>query len=285
MPVDAGDAGDAEDIGEPEEPAPRPPRVEVHADAAELTAAAAEQVAALLQAAIERRGHASVALAGGSTPRPLYRALAAEPLRSRIEWRSLDVFWGDERAVPPDDPASNYRMAGETLLSRVPLPADGIHRVHGELDPAVAARLYEEALILTLGGRSADGEPPSLDLVLLGLGADGHTASLFPAAFAGHQDDPGFDPHPARLAAAAEAPAAPRRRITLTLSCLRAARHVVFLVAGAAKADAVARTLAAAPPLTPAARVRPWHGDTTWLLDRAAARGLERSILDKDAWK
>lgn len=259
---------------------PPSPRVEVFA-ADELAAAAAARIAAVLAAAVERRGTTSIALAGGSTPRPVYRALAAEPLRSRIVWPAVEVFWGDERSVPPDDPASNYRMAAEALLDHVPVDADRVHRLRGELDPAAAARRYEEELIRTLGDGggsgddSGDGGPPSLDLVLLGLGEDGHTASLFPAAFAGHGDEADFDPHPGRLAAATEAPAAPRHRVTLTLSSLRAARHVLFLVAGAAKAAAVARSLAAAPPLTPAARVRPTHGDLTWLLDRAARGGAD----------
>jgi 6-phosphogluconolactonase len=252
---------------------PAPPVVAVHPGPAGLAAAAAARIADLLAAAVAARGTASIALAGGSTPQPAYAALAAEPLRSRVPWPAVEVFWGDERAVPPDHEASNFRLADEALLSRVPVAPERVHRMRGELEPARAARLYEEELILALGAGSPDGAPPRLDVVLLGLGADGHTASLFPAGFAGHQDDAAFDPHPGRLASPAEAPDEPRRRVTLTLSCLAAARHVLFLVSGAGKAEAVARSLAAGPPLTPAARVRPWDGQVTWLLDRAAAGG------------
>jgi 6-phosphogluconolactonase len=254
---------------------PAPPVVEVLPGPAALAAAAAERIAGLLAAAAAERGTASIALAGGSTPRPVYAALAAEPLRSRVPWPAVEVFWGDERAVPSGDPASNFRLTEEALLSRVPVLPERLHRIRGELEPARAARLYEEELILALGADSPDGAPPRLDVVLLGLGTDGHTASLFPAAFAGHDADSSFDPHPGRLAAPAEAPAAPRRRVTLTLSCLRSARHVLFLVSGAGKAAAVARTLAAGPPLSPAARVRPWDGEVRWLVDRAAAGGVE----------
>jgi 6-phosphogluconolactonase len=245
--------------------------VEVHAGGEALAAAAAAYVAEVLAAAIAERGTASIALSGGSAPPPVYRALAAPPLRSRVDWSRVEVFWGDERAVPPDDAESNYRLARETLLSGVPVDPGRVHRMRGELDPRRAARLYEEELILTLGAGSPDGTPPRLDLVHQGLGPDGPTASLFPSLFAGHEADVSYDPHPGRLAAATEAPDEPRRRITLTLSCLCAARHVLFVAAGDRKADAVARSLAAEPPLTPGARLRPWAGDLVWMLDRAAA--------------
>jgi len=267
--------------------------IHVYPGTAALYAAAAERVAADLTAAVEgrqasQRGTASLALAGGSTPRPLYERLAGEPYRSAVPWERLQVFWGDERCVPPDHPASNYRMAREALLDHVPVAASRVHRLRGELPPPEAARLYAAQLEAVLG------RPPRLDLVLLGLGADGHTASLFPAAFAaavegGGDGEASDDPHPGRWAAPATAPAEPRQRVTLTLSTLDAARRVLFLVAGADKAAAVARSLAsptAAPrpgeAPTPAARVRPTDGDVLWLLDAAAAADLPPELRRGD---
>jgi 6-phosphogluconolactonase len=267
--------------------------IHVYASTAALYEAAAERVAADLAAALEGRralrdATASLALAGGSTPRPLYERLAAEPYRSVVPWGRVEVFWGDERCVPADHPASNYRMAREALLDHVPVAAERVHRWRGELAPRQAARLYAQELEAVLG------RPPRLDLVLLGLGADGHTASLFPAAFAAAVEDGGDgdvsdDPHPGRWTAPATAPAEPRQRVTLTLSTLAAARRVLFLVAGADKAAAVARTLTPPTPTprggeapTPARRVRPADGDVLWLLDAAAATDLPPELRRRD---
>lgn len=274
-------------------------RVQVLDGVGELAVTAGLWTTGALVTALDRRGTASLALAGGSTPGPLYRVLSG-PFRWHVDWSAVRFFQGDERAVPPDDPASNHRTARQELLSRLGVPDDAVHRMQGELDPEAAARRYQEELVAALG------EPPRLDLALLGLGDDGHTASLFPAAFAGHRDDPQYDPHPGRWVAATEAPgeaagAGTRRRITLTLSTLAAARQVLFLVTGEGKGRAVRDTFAAlraldageAPegPVPPAARVRPAvrtggagdaadpqdgtgeageEGTVRWLLDRAA---------------
>ncbi len=136
---------------------------------------AAERFVAAAEEAIARRGRFLVALSGGSTPKPMYADLAADPLASRVEWPCVHVMWGDERCVPPDDPASNYRLAREVLLDRVWIPPENVHRIRGEQDPARAAAAYERELRQLLAG-----DP--LDLVLLGLGQDGHTASLFPGS-------------------------------------------------------------------------------------------------------
>lgn len=244
------------------------PTLEVHPGPEELAAAAADRVAALARRAVESRGRFAVALAGGSTPRPVYARLAGDDL----PWASIDVFWGDERCVPPDHDHSNYRMARETLLDAVPLPAARIHRIRGEEpDPEVAADLYERTLRRELG---SPGEgAPRLDLVLLGLGPDGHTASLFPRT-------PALDALDRLVAVvrASEPTLLPPvvERITLTPPAIDAARHVVFLVAGEEKADAVAAVLAdeGEDDAWPARHVRPDDGELVWLLDEAAAGGL-----------
>lgn len=239
------------------------PEVRVVADGAALAEAAAGEVAVALGRAVTERGTAAVALSGGSTPRELYERLAAAPWRERIAWGRLVVLWGDERCVPPDDPASNFRMAEEALLSKVPVAPGSVHRIRGELGPEEAAADYERTL------RAVLGDPPSpIDLVLLGIGADGHTASLFPPAVGLEAER--------RLAVPARAPEPPRERVSLSLPMINAARLVLVLVRGAGKAAAVARALGDPPDETlPAAHLRPAAGSATWLLDRAAA-GLER---------
>jgi len=267
-----------------------------------LAEAAADEVVRALGAAVGERGTASLVLSGGSTPRPVYRLLAAPPRRGAVAWGSVEVFWGDERAVPPDHPDSNFRMAREELLSRVPLAPGSVHRIEGELPAEEAASGYETAL------RGALGEELAFDLVLLGLGADGHTASLFPGDDAGEGRTA-----PGRAVVAATAPEPPRRRITLTYDALAAAREVLFLVAGEGKAEAAARALAGVPagaeaagagsegaqvadvdgegagaagrddeaapgPAVPAARVRPRSGRVLWLLDAAAASRLPEGV-------
>ena len=329
--------------------------IRVVADAAELTRAAAEEVAA----ALARRGDAwvpgaaagavfgpppfpSVALAGGSTPRALYRLLAdpAAPFRARIDWQAVHFFWGDERHVPPDHPDSNFRMAREAMLDHVPVPAAHVHRIAAEEpDAARAARLYERELIEVFGLRreaagsgegaargadaagdaeaaggaeatgaeaagsgegaardegaagsvtesggadAADGadaacgvarEWPRFDLVLLGMGEEGHTASLFPGSPL--LADVGFR-RPRLLVAAVWVEKLQTWRITLTPPALNHAATVIFLVSGAAKAPALAAVLEGAPrpELYPAQVVAPVDGRLLWLVDRAAAAQL-----------
>jgi 6-phosphogluconolactonase len=236
----------------------------------EALSRAAAAVFTLATVAAARRGRpVRIALAGGTTPRRLYEMLAdpAGPWRARVPWPALHVFFGDERMVPPDHPDSNYRMARETLLSGAPVPARRVHRIRGEgRDPARAARAYERVLLACF--RTRPGVTPRFDLVLLGMGADGHVASLFPGS-------PVLG-EPRRLAAAAR-PAGGRERVTLTLPVLNAAACVIVLVSGGAKAEAAQRALARArdarEPL-PAALVRPRRGRVIWLLDRGAARLL-----------
>jgi 6-phosphogluconolactonase len=226
-----------------------------------LAEAAAEEVAGRLAAAIGRAGRARMVTSGGSTPRPLYRLLASPAFRDRLDWRRVELFQGDERCVPPDHPESNFGQLSQTLLAGVEPAA--VHRIEGERPAAEAAALYDRAV------RDAAGDPPRFDLALLGIGADGHTASLFP-------DTPpelALDGGGGRLAVATRSPEPPHPRVSLTLVALGGVERAVFLVAGEGKAEAVARALgpppeAGEPP--PAARVRP-AGSTLWLLDRAAA--------------
>jgi 6-phosphogluconolactonase len=221
-----------------------------------LFAHAADRFVRIGIEAIRERGRYLVALSGGETPRPLYERLAAS---SELDWAAVDVFWADERSVPPTDPRSNYRSARETLLDRVPIPADRIHRIAGELDPLAAADAYEVELrsVLGAGGR--------FDLILLGMGADGHTASLFPRHQALTETE--------RWIVPVHASAEPPWRVTMTLPLINAARHVLFLAAGAEKATAV-RDLVDGKPL-PAAMVRPRDGTVTFLVDEEAASLLE----------
>ena len=239
-------------------------------DAAALMRVAAEDLAARAAAAVRARGRFGVALSGGSTPRALYALLAdaAAPFRARVPWEAVQVFFGDERHVPPDHADSNYRMAREALLAHVPIPPESVHRVRGELADAEEAALeYEAELAEAFALR--DGERPRLDLALMGMGPDGHPASLFPGS-------PALD-EARRLAVEPFVPKLGAQRVTLKLPVFAAARAVVFLVAGADKAGRVAEVLSGRAPALPAARVRPDDGDLLWLLDAAAAASLVRS--------
>jgi 6-phosphogluconolactonase len=233
---------------------------------------AAERFAAAVRDAIAARGRFVVALSGGATPRRLYSLLAAEPQASKVEWPEVHVFWGDERAVPPDDAASNYRMAREALLERVAIQPQRIHRIHGEDEPAAAAAAYERLLretFATPAGPPRCDAGARFDLVLLGLGEDGHVASLFPGSPAIHER--------VRWAVAEAAPPVPPPRVTLTPPVLNAAAEIVFLISGRDKAPALRQVLHAPfqPELRPAQVVEPRCGHLVWLLDAAAAADLE----------
>lgn len=238
--------------------------LEVFDDLDSLSRATADAVAAQLAEIAAARGRCAFALTGGRTPRRMYELLA-ERHAADIPWRMIDLFWGDERYVPHDHPQSNYRLARTALLDRIAVPAENVHPMPtGHEDPDAAARAYEELLRRHFRGRDA-----SFDLLLLGMAANGHVASLFPH-------------HPAlreraRWVVAAEVPAEPARRITLTFPLINRARSVAFLVAGPAKAEAVARAMrpGTTPEEVPAAGVRPVSGDVRWWLDRSAAALLE----------
>ena len=236
----------------------------------DLARAAAEEFTRRAEAAVRDHARFSVALSGGSTPRRLYRLLAdpAQPFRDRIDWSATHVFWGDERHVPPDHPDSNYRMACEVLLDLVPVPAENIHRMRGEeADVAHAASLYEAELRAFFADSSSQ---PRFDLVLLGLGTDAHTASLFPGSEAVHERERWvLAPWVEKLAS---------WRITLTPAVFDRAAAVIFLVQGEDKADALRAVLEGGrdPDRHPAQVVRPESGELLWLIDDAAANRLRR---------
>jgi len=238
--------------------------------------AAAERVVDLAERAVGARGRFTWALAGGSTPEGLYTLLASSEFAARIDWTRVHFFWGDERCVSPDHEQSNYRMARRSLLDAVRPPAAHVHRMQGELAPALAARAYEQELERCFE-RSLGGGLPRFDLILLGMGADGHTASLFGGTAAlGERQRWVVDNQVPQLGAV---------RLTVTLPLLNAAAHVLFLVAGADKAPRLAAVLSAAPTpdeLLPAARVRPSSGELEWLVDAPAAALLPQSFQTSD---
>lgn len=243
--------------------------VSVVGDRNALMRAAAERIATLAVQAIERHGRFDWVLSGGSTPEQLYGLLASPEWAPRFDWARVAFFFGDERCVPPDDPQSNYRMARLSLLGPLGVRAEQVHRIRGELGAEAAAEDYRAVLERNVRERrsaSAGNELPVFDLVLLGLGADGHTASLFPGTSALDERSAWVTvSHPDGLVS----------RVTLTFPVLDAARHVLFLVSGADKARAVREVLRGSPAVAlPAARVRAHAGDAEWLLDIAAASEL-----------
>jgi 6-phosphogluconolactonase len=232
-------------------------------DAGAVARLGAQRFVRLARQASESRGRFTAVLSGGSTPSGLYRLLAGEPYRSEVPWGKVHLFWGDERCVPPNDPGSNYRLAEEAFLDHVPVPPENVHRVQGELPPEQAARAYALELEDFFCGPRA-----RFDLVLLGLGHDGHTASLFPGSAALEET--------IRLVAAVEAQYEdwPAARVTITLPAINASRHILFLVSGSGKAKVVEKVLSDPVGPLPAQQVRPTAGTLTWLIDEAAASQL-----------
>jgi 6-phosphogluconolactonase len=253
------------------EPARASRELRVYPDAGALASAAADLFLEIARRAIQR-GPFRVALSGGSTPRALYTVLASrseapDPPLVPDGWRAVDFFWGDERHVPPQSPSSNYRMALEALLSKLPVPAENVHRIRGELpDASVAAEEYERELRRVF--RVPPVEFPRFDLVLLGLGPDGHTASLFP-------ETPALE-ETKKLAVANPVEKLGDDRITLTVPVFNRAACVAFLVSGEDKARALSEVLEGPPDprRLPAQRIRPENGRLLWLVDRAAAARL-----------
>jgi 6-phosphogluconolactonase len=243
--------------------------VRVFSDLPELARAAAEEVARAAGEAARHVDRFTLGLSGGSTPRALYRLLASpeEPFRDRLPWSWTHLFWGDERHVPPDHPESNFRMAKEAMIDLVPVPPGNVHRIPGEEpDAARAAGEYEAELRSFF--RLSRGELPRFDLVLLGLGEDGHTVSLFPGTRAIHERE--------RLVVAHWIEKLNAFRVTLTPPVLNATARVIFLVSGEEKAEALRAVLEGGfePDRYPAQIVRPAKGSLVWMVDRAAARTL-----------
>ncbi len=242
-------------------------RLTVFDRADDVARAAADEFRVRARAAVEARGRFTVALSGGRSPDLVYESLCTPQGSSGgVPWSQLEVFWGDERPVPPDHPDSNYGSARRGLLSRAPIPPDRVHRMRGEADPSAAADAY--AAVLRSVFELAPGEVPRFDLILLGLGPDAHTASLFPGSDAVHEGH--------RLVVATWVEKLGTHRITLSPIVLNAARAVLFLVLGQDKADAL-RDVLEEPieaGLRPAQVVQPTDGEVIWLVDRAAAQRL-----------
>jgi 6-phosphogluconolactonase len=244
-----------------------PREIRIVEDAGALARASAEEFRQAVESAVGVRGEAAVALSGGATPRRLYERLAGHAYRDRLAWARIHFFFGDERPVPPEDPESNYRMAFESMLRRVPVPEGNVHRIRGEAPEAeAAARDYERDL--TGHFRLRAGEFPRFDLALLGLGPDGHTASLFPGTRALREER--------RLAVANWVGKLDTTRITLTAPVFNHAACVLFLVSGEDKAIPLKSVLEGAhePEQLPAQLIHPDRGRLLWLADRSAAARL-----------
>jgi len=235
--------------------------VTVYPDHLSFVDGAAAFIAELAVASIAESGRFAIALSGGGTPRPIYARLATTDHARYIDWSKVHIFFSDERCVPPDDVRSNYRMAREALLDKVPLPSGNIHRIRGEDDPAQAALAYEQ----NLQGLFRTSSAPAFDLVCLGMGDDGHTASMFPGTAALREH--------ARWVAPQYVEAMQTWRVTFTAVLINAARHVAFLVEGAGKNETLRRVLEGPyqPDVLPAQLIQPISGQLHWLVDAAAA--------------
>lgn len=234
---------------------------QIFADANAVAWAAAEMIVTLAEDALTHQEQFSIGLSGGSTPRALLALLAGDDFAPRLDWSGIHVFWGDERCVPPDHPESNYRMARLALLEHVPVPPTHIHRMRGELDPAQAAQEYENDLRHFFAAENA----PRFDLLLQGMGEDGHTASLFPGTAALIETE--------RWVTENYVPRLNTWRITLTAPAINAAAHIIFLVTGATKAETLMEVLHGdyQPEVYPAQLIRPVTGELIWMVDEAAA--------------
>jgi len=244
----------------------KPSQLIVMDDAQALYVRAAEEIAHFAGEAICTHGEFTLCLTGGATPASTYELLATR-FRLSVDWKEVQFFWGDERCVPPDDPASNFGMANRTILSKLALRPEQVHRMRGEDDPAQAAQDYEGEL-RAFFRLEQPGDFQSFNLVLLGLGENAHVASLFPHHSALHEET--------RLAVAVDVAAVPRRRISLTVPVINSAERVMFLVSGEKKAAAVKNILQGPqdPEEYPGQLVKPHSGEIVWLIDKAAASEL-----------
>ena len=240
-------------------------KLEIYGNAKELAWAAALKFASLAEQAVKERGRFAVALSGGSTPKALFTILAEKPFAGALPWPAIYFFWGDERCVPPDHADSNYRMANETLLSKVPVPRENFFRIPAEDEDHDRAAVNYSATIRQF----FDSESPRFDLVFLGMGPDGHTASLFPGTTALQVED--------RIAVANYVEKFQTFRITLTAATINHAANVIFLVAGEDKAAVLKEVLEGEhqPQKYPSQLIRPVNGELLWMLDEAAAAELE----------
>ncbi len=236
--------------------------VDVFKSVEDMWRKAAELFIAKAETSIADRGKFSVALSGGSTPVPFYSLLSTDEYRARIDWSLIHFFWADERCVPKEHPDSNFRMAFDLLLSKVPVLDANIHRIPGELDPQAASYIYERDLRNFFN----DLDIPRFDLIYLGVGTDGHTASIFP----GEKSTPDVT----RAAVPVYVEKLESHRVSLTLPVINNAGMVIFLVTGKSKAGIVRDVLEGNNPELPAAKINPTIGRLVWLLDYDAAELL-----------
>jgi len=232
--------------------------IQIFDDKEKLSQAAAKLFAEEARKAVAARGRFCVALAGGSTPRQTYQQLALAPLCEQIPWSQVHIFWGDERCVPADDPRSNARMAHETLLDKVPIPVTQIHPITCSRNPEACARHYQALL-----KKFFQPDAPRLDLIFLGLGEDGHTASLIPGTSAPSEQQ--------RMVTELQKPAEDFARLSLTTPTINLARMVAFIVAGKDKTNILQQVRSGPPGRFPAQLIAPIDGELHWLVDKAAA--------------
>jgi 6-phosphogluconolactonase len=247
------------------------PEIRIFKDLEELSRAAADLFVEHSAESIAKRDRFLVALNGGNTPTRLFQYLATED-REQVDWSTVHVFWGDERAVPVDDPGSSYGQARDILLSQVPIPDSNIHRIKGELGPVEASKDYS----LTLKRfASPPLDWPRFDLVYLGMGEDGHTASLFPGS-------PVDESEPA-VPVIAHYQDRPANRVTLTPVVFNNSRTIAFMINGEKKADTLAEVISGGynPAQYPAQRIKPENGKLIWLVDKAAARKLPEEFISR----
>lgn len=241
--------------------------LEIFASTPALFHAAAEKIVDRLQQQILARGMASIALAGGTTPRGVYELLGSEAYRNRVGWEKVHLFWGDERCVGPTMPESNYRMANEALIRHITAPSGNVHRIRGEAQPAAAARDYEMEIRRFFG--LTEDELPRFTVVLLGLGGDGHTASLFPGSSVLQEQR--------RIVSEVHVASPAISRVTLTFPAINNAVTVFLLVSGRSKAGILREVFDGTEERFPAQRIDPTSGQLFWLVDRDAASQLERA--------
>ena len=243
--------------------------VEIAKDQLALAEMAVEKIIILAQDSIQHRGQFTIALAGGSTPRGIYTLLATPPNRARIDWEHVYFFWGDERSVPPDDSNSNYLMAKQTLMDHVPIPIENIYRIEGELKTYIAAKRYEKSMKSFFS--ITNEEFPKFDLMLLGIGIDGHTASLFPETAALKEK--------VRWVIENYIPKLDEWRITFSMPLINSAENIIIVVSGKGKAEIIKAVLGGNNQSSqfPIGNIQPVDGNLLWLVDKAAASKLSRN--------